>query len=78
MEKLSFPMKLFSGHFYGQSFIKTVRGPFADWLLCFYCFLDVVCIAVNVLCLFVAIPWLGLKFVSVAFPPDHTHFFFLL
>ena len=20
-------MKLFSGHFYGQSFIKTVRGP---------------------------------------------------
>ena len=21
-------MKLFSGHFYGQSFIKTVRGPF--------------------------------------------------
>ena len=27
MEKLSFSMKLFSGHFYGQSFIKTVRGP---------------------------------------------------
>ena len=24
---LSFSMKLFSGHFYGQSFIKTVRGP---------------------------------------------------
>ena len=27
MEKLSFSMKLFSGHFYGHSFIKTVRGP---------------------------------------------------
>ena len=27
MEKLSFSIKLFSGHFYGQSFIKTVRGP---------------------------------------------------
>ena len=28
MEKLSFSLKLFSGDFYGQSFIKTVRGPF--------------------------------------------------
>ena len=27
MKRLSFSMKLFSGHFYGQSFIKTVRGP---------------------------------------------------
>ena len=27
MEKL-FSLKHFSGHFYGQSFIKTVRGPF--------------------------------------------------
>ena len=27
IEKISFSMKLFSGHFYGQSFIKTVRGP---------------------------------------------------
>ena len=26
MENLSFSLKLFSGHFYGQSFIKTVRG----------------------------------------------------
>ena len=26
-EKLSFSLELFSGHFYGQSFIKTVRGP---------------------------------------------------
>ena len=25
--KLSFYLKLFSGHVYGQSFIKTVRGP---------------------------------------------------
>ena len=28
IEKISFSFKLFSGHFYGQSFIKTVRGPF--------------------------------------------------
>ena len=27
IEKISISMKLFSGHFYGQSFIKTVRGP---------------------------------------------------
>ena len=26
-EKISFSLKLFSDHFYGQSFIKTVRGP---------------------------------------------------
>ena len=28
IEKISFSLKLFSGHLYGQSFIKTVRGPF--------------------------------------------------
>ena len=28
MEKLLFSLKLFSGHFYGQSFIKTVRSPY--------------------------------------------------
>ena len=27
IEKISFSLKLFCGHFYGQSFIKTVRGP---------------------------------------------------
>ena len=27
IEKISFSLKLFSGNFYGQSFIKTVRGP---------------------------------------------------
>ena len=27
IEKISFSLKLFAGHFYGQSFIKTVRGP---------------------------------------------------
>ena len=30
IEKISFSLKLFSGHFYGQSFIKTVRGPFKN------------------------------------------------
>ena len=29
IEKISFSLKIFSGHFYGQSFIKTVRGPLA-------------------------------------------------
>ena len=28
IEKLSFSLKLLSGSFYGQSFIKTVRGPY--------------------------------------------------
>ena len=28
IEKISFSLKLFSDHFYGQSFIKTVRGPY--------------------------------------------------
>ena len=28
IEKISFSLKFFSGHFYGQSFIKTVRGPY--------------------------------------------------
>ena len=27
IEKISFSLKVFSGYFYGQSFIKTVRGP---------------------------------------------------
>ena len=28
MENIPFSLKLFSGHSYGQSFIKTVRGPY--------------------------------------------------
>ena len=32
IEKISFSLKHFSGHFYGQSFIKTVRGPLAPAL----------------------------------------------
>ena len=28
IEKISFSLKLFSGHFYGQFFIKIVRGPY--------------------------------------------------
>ena len=30
-EKISFSLKLFSGYFYGQSFIKTVRGPLTTY-----------------------------------------------
>ena len=42
IEKISFSLKFFSGHFYGQSFIKTVRGPFITVLyinlnMCFGC-----------------------------------------
>ena len=33
IEKLSISLKLLSGFFYGQSFIKTVRGPL---ILCLY------------------------------------------
>ena len=33
IEKIAFSLKLFSGHFYGQSFIKTVRGPLHNILL---------------------------------------------
>ena len=32
IEKISFSLKFFSGDFYGQSFIKTVPGPF-NWQL---------------------------------------------
>ena len=35
IEKISFSLKLFSGHFYGQSFIKTVRGPLCDHKSCY-------------------------------------------
>ena len=35
IEKISFSLKLFSGHFYGQSFIKTVRGPLTSGV--WYC-----------------------------------------
>ena len=30
IEKISFSLKLFSDHFYGQSFIKTVQGPLVE------------------------------------------------
>ena len=32
IENISFSLKLFSGHFYGQSFIKIVRGPYKLFL----------------------------------------------
>ena len=41
IEKISFSLKLFSGHFYGQSFIKTVQGPLGPTYKCkhaFVCF----------------------------------------
>ena len=30
IEKISLSLKLFSGHFHGQSFVKTVRGPLVN------------------------------------------------
>ena len=32
MEQISFSLKLFSDFFYGQTFIKTVRGPYSKAL----------------------------------------------
>ena len=37
IEKISFSLKLFSGNFYGQSFIKTVRGPWYKSYVLFDC-----------------------------------------
>ena len=34
IEKISFSLKLLSGHFYGQTFIKTVRGPLTKMCIC--------------------------------------------
>ena len=36
IEKISFSLKLFSSHFYWQSFIKTVRGPLVHGYSYFY------------------------------------------
>ena len=33
-------------------------------------------VTVNVMCLFLTVPWVGLQFVTVVFP-DHTHLLFL-
>ena len=52
MEKISFSLKLFSGHFYGQSFIKTVRGPLVlkivKGILITYYTYHLFCLAPNV------------------------------
>ena len=46
IEKISFSLKLFSGHFYGQFFIKTVRGPlgFLGCMLVDTIFLDLIAV----------------------------------
>ena len=44
IEKISFSLKLFSGHFYGQSFIKTVRGPYVALFMLILSVLIVHCI----------------------------------
>ena len=44
IEKISFSLKFFSGHFYGQSFIKTVRGPL---LILFFMSIDTSMISPN-------------------------------
>ena len=43
-----------------------------SWLLCFHC-LTHVFFTVNVLWLFLTVPWVGLRCVIMVFP-DHTHF----
>ena len=44
-----------------------------NWLLCFYCLLDV---TLNVMHLFLILPRIGLQFVIVVFP-DNTHLLFI-
>ena len=48
IEKISFSLKLFSGHFCGQSFIKTVRGPCMVKLKLFDLATDRGCLDVHV------------------------------
>ena len=43
------------------------------WLLCYYCLTDVLLLLINVLWLFLVVPWVGLQCVIVVFL-DHTHF----
>ena len=49
MEKISFSLKLFFDHFYGQSFIKTVRGPLIRQLESVVC-LDNNVVASGIVC----------------------------
>ena len=57
IEKISFSLKLFSGHFYGQSFIKTVRGPLQLELYRNAVHVNVI-VAQPMLQLFVLMAWL--------------------
>ena len=52
--------------------LKRKRKLFAVLLLPYRCI-----VTVNVLCLFLTVPWVGLQCVIVVFP-DHTHYFFIL
>ena len=46
-----------------------------SWLLCFAC-LSCIFVAVDVLWLFLTVPWVGLQCIIVVFP-DHTHLHFV-
>ena len=50
VEKLSFSLKLFSGHFHGESFIKTVRGPVARYTNIDILKLEVYKISIRISC----------------------------
>ena len=49
--------------------LKRNRKLVALLLLCYRCI-----VTINVLWLFLEVPWVGLQFVVVVFP-DHTHLF---
>ena len=53
--------------------LKRERGLVA--FLCFYCFTHVLIVTVNVLWLFLVVPWVCLQCVIVVFP-NHTHLLF--
>ena len=44
-----------------------------SWLLCYYFLTDVLLLLINVLWIFLVVPWVGLQFVIMIFL-DHTHF----
>ena len=59
MEKISFSLKLYFGHFYGQSFIKTVRDPLLSSIHFLFCLLDI-----NSGFVFIIIPFSRLQILS--------------
>ena len=50
-----------------HSSFAIILSGWESWLLCYYCI-----VTINVLRLFLVVPWVGLLYVLVVFP-DHSH-----